>query len=72
MRHTVKDIFAQLDEVCRAIVKAARDADQRVTKASASSAQPEFEALLGGLVISGENAYANHVAHGMAKLRARQ
>jgi hypothetical protein len=71
MRHTVKDIFAQLDEVCRAIVKAARDADQRATKASASSAQPEFEAL-GGPVRSGENAYANHVAHGMAKLRARQ
>jgi len=72
MRHFVKDIFAQLDEVCRAIVKAARDADQRVTKASASSPQPEFEALLGGPVRSGENAYANHVAHGMAKLRARQ
>jgi hypothetical protein len=72
MRHTVKDIFAQLDEVCRAIVKAARDADQRAAKASASSAQPEFEAWLGGPAISGENAYASHVAHGMAKLRAHQ
>jgi hypothetical protein len=72
MRHTVKDIFAQLDEVCCAIVKAARDVDQPGAKASVSSAQPEFEALLGGPVRSGENAYASHVAHGMAKLRAHQ
>jgi hypothetical protein len=68
MRRSVKDILARFDEVCRAIIAAGREPDPVAMKALAPSVQPGIEAFL--ITPPGENAYATHVAHGMAKLRA--
>jgi hypothetical protein len=70
MRRSVKDILARFDEVCRAIIQAGREPDPIAMKTLAPSVQPEIERFLG--TSPGENAYATHVAHGMAKLRAQR
>ena len=72
MRRSVKERFAKFDEVCRAIIKAGREIEPVATNASAPSVQPQIEPFLGAPLGAGENAYATHVARGMAKLRAEQ
>jgi hypothetical protein len=71
MRHSANEILAHLDEVCRAIIQAGREPDNQAPKPSVPSVQSEIEAFLVGSPASGENAYANHVARGMAKVRER-
>ena len=68
MRYRVKDVFAQFDEVCRSIFKAADD--ETKLHGLAPHAQPDLDSGLGDR--SNENSYASHVARGMAKVRSRR
>ena len=68
MRYRVKDVFAQFDEVCRSIFKAADD--ETKLHGLAPHSRPDLDSGLGDR--SNENSYASHVARGMAKVRSRR
>jgi len=68
MRYRVKDVFAQFDEVCRSIFKAADDETKLHGLAPQSTSQPDLDSGLGER--SNENSYASHIARGMAKIRS--
>jgi hypothetical protein len=84
MRDRVKDIFAQFDEVCRLIFKAAEveakshplapepafKPDAPHTTFQPHSLQPTFQPDVDAGDSPDENTYASHVARGMAKIRA--
>lgn len=69
MRYWVKDAFAQFDEVCRSIFKAADDETKLQGLAPHPTLQPDLDPGSGDR--SNENSYASHVARGMAKIRSR-
>jgi hypothetical protein len=68
MRYRLKDVFAQFDEVCRSILKAADD--ETKLQGLAPQSLPDIDSGLGDR--SNENSYASHVARGMAKVRSRR
>ena len=70
MRYRVKDVFAQFDEVCRSIFKAADDETKLRGLAPQPTLQQDLDSGFGDR--SNENSYASHVARGMAKVRSRR
>lgn len=68
MRYQLKDVFAQFDEVCRSIFKAAAD-EAKSHLAPQRTFQPDLPSELEDR--PGDNSYATHVARGMAKMRSR-
>jgi hypothetical protein len=69
MRYRLKDVFAQFDEVCRSIFKAAADEAKSHDLAPQRTFQPDLPSELEDR--PGDNSYATHVARGMAKMRSR-
>jgi hypothetical protein len=68
MRYWVKDVFEQFDLVCRSIFKAAEE--EATQQPNRATSYQEFEPAAGEG--TEENSYADHVARGMAKVRARR
>jgi hypothetical protein len=70
MRYWVKDVFEQFDLVCRSIFKAAEAEASSSPLPDRAASYQEFEPAPGEG--TEENSYADHVARGMAKVRARR